>query len=63
MRYYTLKMGLYAMYLGIRIKTLFGFQVSQDELQDFELDVTHAKEPSSDSLMGLALSSPNAKHF
>ena len=39
MRYYLLKMGLYAMYLGIRIKTLFGVKVSEDELEDFELDL------------------------
>lgn len=38
-RYGVLKFGLYIMYLQVRLKSAFGFQVDEDELKDFELDV------------------------
>ena len=38
-RYYILKMGLYAMYLRVRLRSALGFTVDENELKDFELDV------------------------
>lgn len=38
-RYYYLKMGLFAMYMNVRLRSAFGLQVDKDELKDFELDV------------------------
>ena len=32
-------MGLFAMYMNVRMRSAFGLQVDQDELKDFELDV------------------------
>jgi len=39
-RYYFLKMGLFAMYLNVRMRSAFGLSVDADQLKDFELDVT-----------------------
>lgn len=44
-RYYFLKLALTAAYMGVRLKQMFGFKVSPDELQDFELDVTMGDAP------------------
>jgi hypothetical protein len=60
-RYYILKFGLIAAYMGVRVKQILGYQVSSEELQDFELDVTLSDTPPEDSLMGLALSSAAVK--
>lgn len=38
-RYYLLKMGLFAMYCKVRVKSAFGLKVDAKELEDFELDV------------------------
>ena len=38
-RYYVLKLGLFAMYLNVRLRSAFGFSVDADQLKDFELDV------------------------
>ena len=38
-RYYLLKVGLFAMYLKVRVKSAMGMQVDSNELKDFELDV------------------------
>ena len=38
-RYYFLKVGLFAMYLNVRLRSALGLQVDKDELKDFELDV------------------------
>ncbi len=38
-RYYFLKVGLYAMYLNVKMRSALGFKVDATELEDFELDV------------------------
>ena len=60
MRYYFLRMALYAIYINLRFRTMLGLSVDAQQLEDFELDVTHREDllkgdPSKDSLMGLAV--------
>jgi len=45
-RYYILKMGLYAMYLRVRMRSAMGLKVDEDELKDFELDVIEGNDDS-----------------
>ena len=41
MRYYIVRMGLFAMYLGLRVRIMLGMHYDHEALQDFDLDVTH----------------------
>ena len=36
--YYYLKVGLFFYYLAVQFKHMLGFKVSQEEMEDFELD-------------------------
>ena len=36
--FYALKFGLFFYYIGLQMRRMFGFKVSQEELEDFELD-------------------------
>lgn len=38
LRYYMLRLGLFAFYLSVRVRSALGFKVDVDELKDFELD-------------------------
>ena len=38
-RYCLLKLGLFAMYMHVRMRSAFGLKVDDNELKDFELDV------------------------
>ena len=38
-RYFILKMGLLLWYFNIRLRSALGWQVDEDELKDFDLDV------------------------
>lgn len=38
LRYYFLKLGLFAFYLSVRVRSALGYRVDIDELKDFELD-------------------------
>ena len=38
-RYQILRVGLFAMYMSVRMRSALGLQVDEDELKDFELDV------------------------
>ena len=38
LRYYILKLGLFAFYLSVRVRSALGYKVDRDELRDFELD-------------------------
>ena len=38
-RYCILKIGLFAMYMQVRMRSAFGLKVDETELKDFELDV------------------------
>lgn len=40
-RYYFVKGALLAMYVGLRCRVFVGLHVDSEELQDFDLDVTH----------------------
>ena len=39
LRYCLLKLGLFAMYMQVRMRSAFGLKVDDTELKDFELDV------------------------
>jgi len=41
LRYYVVKGALLAMYLGLRCRLMLGLKVDEEELEDFDLDVTH----------------------
>lgn len=45
MAFYYLKFGLFFLYISVSVRRMLGFQVSQDELEDFELDFIEHKEP------------------
>lgn len=52
-RYWGVRVGLFFLFCQLRLRMMMGLHYDSDELQDFELDVTHhIKE---DSLMGLAV--------
>jgi len=38
-RYGFLKVGLFMMYMNVRLRSAFGLQVDENELKDFELDI------------------------
>lgn len=38
-RYGFLKVGLFVMYMNVRLRSAFGLQVDENELKDFELDI------------------------
>ena len=35
-----LKLGLFAFYMSVRVRSMLGYKVDKDELKDFELDYT-----------------------
>jgi hypothetical protein len=39
LRYYFLRLGLFAFYMSVRVRSALGYKVDVDELKDFELDV------------------------
>ena len=43
-RYHILKVGLWAMYMNVKIRSAFGMQVDSEELKDFELDVVEGDD-------------------
>ena len=49
-RYYLLKIGLAAAYAGVRLRQVFGLRISDDEMLDFELDVTVSHDTKDDHL-------------
>jgi hypothetical protein len=40
-RYWVVRMGLFAMYLSLRVRIMLGLHYDKEALQDFDLDVTH----------------------
>ena len=40
-RYYFVRVGLYVMYLNLKCRMMFGLEVADEELEDFDLDVVH----------------------
>ncbi len=54
-RYWGVRVGLFLLFCQLRLRMMMGLHYDKEELQDFELDVTHhIKE---DSLMGLGIAS------
>lgn len=49
LRYYFLKLGLFAFYISIRVRSALGYKVDVDELKDFELDYTAEENASKGS--------------
>ena len=49
LRYYFLKLGLFAFYISIRVRNALGYKVDVDELKDFELDYTAEENASKGS--------------
>ena len=49
LRYYMLKLGLFAFYISVRVRSALGYKVDKDELKDFELDYTAEENASKGS--------------
>mmetsp|Transcript_2009 Transcript_2009/g.2757 ORF Transcript_2009/g.2757 Transcript_2009/m.2757 type:complete len:112 (-) Transcript_2009:40-375(-) len=47
--YYYLKLGLFFYYVAVQARWYLGLQVSQEELEDFELDFIEHKSAQSES--------------
>lgn len=41
MRFWIVRMGLFAMYFSLRVRIMLGLHYDAEELQDFDLDVVH----------------------
>ena len=41
-KFYLMKFWILLSYMDIRVRSMFGFKVNVEELQDFELDVIEA---------------------
>lgn len=65
MRFWFVKMGLFAMYVSLRVRIMFGMYYDPEALQDFDLDVVHSGEATpeveQDSLLGLAIKTKKLK--